>query len=107
MNIEDEIHAINKKLTELMTSITILKERRVNDKEDSDTLSKQVSDLAVAVNRLNLTIAKSEGKAEGVSFAVKTLRALIGGIVFVIIVGSGTLMFDMHTRLTLLEAGIK
>lgn len=118
MNIEDEIHAINKKLGELMTSITLLKERRANDKENTEALSnqvkedrailsKQISDLAVAVNRLNLTIAKSEGKSEGISLTVKIVRILIGSIIFTIFIGSATLMFDMNNRITILESEAK
>lgn len=107
MDMESEIHAINKKLGELITSMEVMKERRVNDKEDSETLSQQVEDLAIAVNRLNLTLAKSEGLKEGVSLTVKALRIILGGLIFVAVVSAGTLMFDMHTRITILEAGAK
>lgn len=81
MDLEAEIHAINKKLGDLVVSITLLKERRVNDKEDADTLSTQVKELSVAVNRLNLTIGKMDGIQEGKSTIMKWVWTIFGGLI--------------------------
>lgn len=81
MNLEHEVHAINKKLGGLITSIALLQERRENDKEDTETLSGQVKDLAVAVNRLNLTIGKKDGIQEGKSTIMKWVWSLFGALI--------------------------
>lgn len=107
MKIEDEIHAINGKLGDLMLAIAVLQEKRISDKEDSVSLSKQVANLAISVNRLNLTLAKSEGRSEGISLTVKIVRGLTGALIFVTIVGTVTLLWDINDRLTKLEAGAK
>ena len=103
MNTEAEIHAINTKLGDIVVAIGILKERRVNDKESVNTLADEVDKLAVAVNRLNLTLAESKGKADGISTAVKTFRILFGGLIFVAIVSSVTFMWNVNDRVTALE----
>ena len=107
MNTEAEIHAINKKLSELVTIIEVIKDRRSGDKDDIKELSEKVEAVLISLNQLNLILKYKDGQVDGVSKVVKFLRFLIGSLVFVVIVGSGTLMFDMHTRLTILEAGIK
>lgn len=81
MNLEEEIHAINKKLGDLVTTVTLVKERRNDDKENSENLTEQVKDLAIAVNRLNLTIGRKDGVQEGKTYVMKWVWTIFGSAI--------------------------
>ena len=106
MNTEAEIHAINNKLSEIITAIEVIKERRSDDKEDNHELKNQLADVLIAVNRLNLIVAKADGKSEGISTAVKVFRTLIGAIVFIVIVSYTATLIDLYARVAVIEAGM-
>ncbi len=103
MNTEAEIHAINNKLSDIVAFVNVMKERRIDDKEDNAELKKQLADVLIAVNRLNLIVAKADGKSEGISTAMKTFRILFGGLIFVAIISSVTFMWNVNDRITALE----
>jgi ABC-type multidrug transport system fused ATPase/permease subunit len=83
MDYKEEIHAINAKLSEIVTSIELIKERRINDKESAEKLSDKLDKITVAVNRLNLTIEKTEGIQKGKSTVMKWVWSIFGGLIFV------------------------
>jgi hypothetical protein len=103
MDYSEEIHAINIKLTEIVASIDVIKERRTNDKESAEKLADEVDKLAIAVNRLNLTIERADGKTEGITTAVKTFRILLGSLVFISIVSMVTIVFINTTDIATLK----
>ncbi len=100
MDYREEIHAINKKLGDIVISIEIMKERRVSDKESAEKVADELDKVAIAVNRLNLTIERAEGKTEGISTAVKTFRVIMGGLVFVSVVSVVTIVLNNMTDIT-------
>lgn len=107
MDYREEIHAINNKLSDIVTSIELIKERRVNDKESAENLAEEVDKLAVAVNRLTLTIERAEGKTEGISTAVKTFRVIMGGLVFISVVSIVTVAINNMTDISAIKEHLK
>ena len=104
MNISDEIHSIKGMVGKLQTSVALLKQGKENDKELYEDLRTDLTNLTVAVNRLNLLIERKEGKSEGFTLAVKAFRILIGGLMFIAIIATVTFMFDINARMAVLES---
>ena len=65
MDVADELHKINGKLNELVTDVLLIKQSDEFNKKDKEDLTEIVKDLVISVNRLTLTIEKSEGVSEG------------------------------------------
>jgi len=104
MDFKEEIHAINLKLKDIMSSIELIQERRTNDKDTTDEVKEQLSKLIISVNQLNLTIANTEGFNNGVSTAVKTFRVLFWGLMLVTIISTATFMWNINDRVTKIES---
>jgi hypothetical protein len=98
-----EIHAINNKLTEIISSITLIKERRLNDKEDITELSEIVNKLSISINQLNLTLKYKDGQIDGASKIFKAFRIIFGSLIFIAIVSSAAFMWNINERVTSLE----
>jgi len=104
MDYKEEIHAINKKLGAIVTAVELMKERRIDDKEDNAELKKQLAEVLIAVNRLNLIAAKADGKSEGISTAMKTFRLIFGVLIITAIISSVTFMWNINDRVTKIES---
>lgn len=107
MDYREEIHAINKKLGDIIISIEIMKERRVSDKESAEKVADELDKVAIAVNRLNLTIERAEGKTEGISTAVKTFRVIMGGLIFISVVSIVTIVLNNMTDISAIKEHLK
>ena len=108
MDTESEIHAINNKMTEIVGAIDSLKEKRIDDKQDTKdditALTEIVNKLVISLNQLNLTLKYKDGQIDGASKTVKIFRFLISSLVFITIVSTATTIIDLYARVAVLEA---
>jgi len=79
VDIEAEIHVIKNMLS-------LINERRAHDAKEKEDLTNMVKDLAVSINRLNLTLKSIEGVQEGKTAVMKGVYTVFGGLIAVWII---------------------
>ncbi|HEY5630495.1 MAG TPA: hypothetical protein VIR31_00065 [Nitrososphaeraceae archaeon] len=80
MQLEAEIHAINKKLSDMSEDISKIKQRNEFDSKEKEELTKVVKDLEISINRLTLAMGKKDGVEEGKYTVIKWVGAILGSI---------------------------
>jgi len=83
VDLESEIHAINNKLNAMSGDISLIQQRDEFDAREKENLTNVVKELAISVNRLNLTMGKKDGVHEGQITVMVWVAAAVGTIAMV------------------------
>lgn len=105
MDVTQEIHSINTRITEITTlvnslvrklgNIAVLKNQQENDKATVDNLASEVDKLADVVGDLNTNIATMNGIAKG----KQLMWFLFGGLICAAVIGLVTTVIIHNSKL--------
>lgn len=95
---------LSNKVQKLSEELLAVEIHRQHDKEVADRTAEQIDNLTKAINSLNDTFATINGKAQGVSMAVKAFWAISGTIITASILWLSNAIVDLKMQVAVLQS---
>lgn len=96
MDIEEEIKELRKMISDLNTTVAIINQEAITDRDMLSELKSEMKQLTIALNRVSLLIGKKQGIEEGTSNVMKWVWTIFGALIVGWIIWISTTVLADH-----------
>ena len=96
MDIEEEIKELRKMISDLNTTVAIINQEAITDRDMLSELKSEMKQLTIALNRVSLLIGKKQGVEEGTTNVMKWVWTIFGALIVGWIIWISTTVLADH-----------